>query len=329
MGKIRFATVGTSKITERFLSAGRLCEEFEMTASYSRNLERAEAFAREHGADKWYDSLEVLGSDSEIDAVYVASPNYMHHDQVCRLLKAGKHVICEKSIASNYREAEEMFRTAKENQVILLEAARNIFDPGMTVAKENLCKLGTIRRASINYCQYSSRYDSFKEGQEHNIFKRECSAGALMDIGVYCVHTLVYLLGEPDRIMGQSVMIRGDIDGAGSILAGYSDKVAEIKYSKITDSVLPTEIEGENGNMLIYGSNRPEKVKVLYRDGREELLFDENEEMDMQHEIRRFVGMIQGREDVSPHVERSLTSMKIMDEVRRQCGISFPADERA
>ena len=150
-----------------------------------------------------------------------------------------------------------------------------------------------------------------------------------MDIGVYCVHTLVYLLGEPDRIMGQSVMIRGDIDGAGSILAGYFDKVAEIKYSKITDSVLPTEIEGENGNMLIYGSNRPEKVKVLYRDGREELLFDENEEMDMQHEIRRFVGMIQGREDVSPHVERSLTSMKIMDEVRRQCGISFPADERA
>ena len=53
MGKIRFATVGTSKITERFLSAGRLCEEeFEMTASYSRNLERAEAFAREHGVGR-------------------------------------------------------------------------------------------------------------------------------------------------------------------------------------------------------------------------------------------------------------------------------------
>ena len=70
-------------------------------------------------------------------------------------------------------------------------------------------------------------------------------------------------------------------------------------------------------------------MKILYRDGREELLYDENEEMDMQHEIRRFACMIQGREEVLPHVERSLTSMKIMDEVRRQCSISFPADERA
>lgn len=328
MDTVRFATVGTSKITQRFLDAGKECEDFEIVACYSRNLDNAEKFAKEHGASRWYDSLKDLGDDPEVDAVYVASPNYMHHDHVCQLLKAGKHVICEKSIASNLKEAEEMFRIAQENHVVLLEAARNIYDPGMVKAKENLYKLGTIRRASVNYCQYSSRYDSFKEGQEHNIFKRECSAGALMDIGVYCVHTLLYLLGKPERVFGQSVMLRGDIDGEGSILAGYSDKLAEIKYSKITDSVLPSEIEGENGNMLIYGANRPEKVKIIYRDGREEVLFDSLEEKDMQHEIRRFISMIRGEEDATSHAQRSLNAMALMDEVRKQCGIVFPADEK-
>ena len=55
-------------------------------------------------------------------------------------------------------------------------------------------------------------YDSFKEGTEHNIFSRECSAGALMDIGVYSIHTLLDLLGKPDTICGFSVMLRGEIE---------------------------------------------------------------------------------------------------------------------
>ena len=88
------------------------------------------------------------------------------------MMKAGKHILCEKSVASNMNEAEEMFRTAAENNVILLEAMRSVFDPGMDALKANLNKLGVIRRATVNYCQYSSRYDSFLQGQDHNIFRR-------------------------------------------------------------------------------------------------------------------------------------------------------------
>lgn len=114
-----------------------------------------------------------------MEAVYVASPNYMHYKHVMKLLKAGKHVFCEKAIASNHAEAEEMFRTAQERNLVLLEAVRPVFDPGMQVIQNNLYKLGAIRKANISYCQYSSRYDSFKEGQEHNIFSRERSLNAM------------------------------------------------------------------------------------------------------------------------------------------------------
>ena len=330
MNTTGFATIGTSKITQKFLSAAKDCKGFKLVAVYSRDIKKAEKFAREQGAEKYYDSLDALAADKDVEAVYVASPNHMHYEHVMKLLKAGKHVLCEKAIASNYVEAEEMFRTAKEQGVILLEAMRTVFHPGMSVVRENLPKLGAIRKAAFNYCQYSSRYDSFKEGQEHNIFRRECSAGALMDIGVYSVHSMLYLLGMPETITGFSVMLRGDIDGAGNILAKYPDKIAEVSYSKITDSSIPDEIQGENGTLLFGGdSNSPENVRIIYRDGREEILWQQETKNSMKYELEHLLKIICGDEEAQPHTERSLNAMKLMDEMRRQCGIIFPADERA
>lgn len=329
MKRIGFATIGTSKITKRFLNASKECEDFKLVAVYSRDIKKAELFASEQGAEKYYDNVDALAADQDVEAVYVASPNYMHYKHVMKLLKAGKHVICEKAIASNYREAEEMIRTARKKKLVLLEAVRPVYDPGMEVVRNGMQKLGTIRRADIRYCQYSSRYDSFKEGQEHNIFSRDCSAGALMDIGVYCVHVLLYLFGMPEKINGFSVMLRGDIDGEGDFLAKYPDKIAGVSYSKITDSALPSEIQGENGMLLFWGTiNSPENVKIVYRDGREELLYQREHLNDMRYELELFQGMLRGEEEADPHMERSLNAMKLMDEMRRQCGITFPADEK-
>ena len=323
-----FATIGTSSITEKFLQAAKEYPEFRFAAVYSRDLKKAEQFAQSHGAERAYDSLDKLAADPELEVVYVASPNYMHHEQVMMLLEAGKNVLCEKSLASNHREAEEMFQLAREKNLVLLEAMRIVFDPGMEVVKKNLEKLGAIRKADFIYCQYSSRYDSFKEGKNHNIFRRECSAGALMDIGVYSVHTLLNLFGKPDRVCGFPVMLRGEIDGAGTILAAYPDKVAEVSYSKITDSRLPNEIQGESGVLQFWGNiNSPENVKIFFRDGREEVLYHREMDNPMKYELGHFLKMIHGEEDAEIHAKRSLDALELMDEVRRQCGIVFPADQ--
>ena len=149
-----------------------------------------------------------------------------------------------------------------------------------------------------------------------------------MDIGVYSVHAMLYLLGMPEKITGFSVMLRGDIDGAGNILAKYPDKIAEVSYSKITDSSLPGEIQGENGTLLFgENSNSPENVRIIYRDGREEILWQQETENSMKYELEHFLKMIRGEEDADLHMKRSLNAMKLMDEMRRQCGITFPAEE--
>ena len=150
-----------------------------------------------------------------------------------------------------------------------------------------------------------------------------------MDIGVYCVHVLLYLLGIPEKISGFSVMLRGDIDGEGAFLAKYPDKIAGVSYSKITDSVLPSEIQGENGMLLFGGTiNSPENVKIVYRDGSEEILYQREHLNDMKYELELFLKMIRSEEEADPHMERSLNAVKLMDEMRKQCGITFPADER-
>jgi predicted dehydrogenase len=80
------------------------------------------------------------------------------------LLKAKKHVLCEKPATSNTRELEELLAFAKQNGLVFLEAMRPMFSPGFAWIKENLHKIGKIHQATLKFCKYSSRYDNFKNG---------------------------------------------------------------------------------------------------------------------------------------------------------------------
>lgn len=324
--KIKFATIGTSKITEKFLQAAVHCEDFCLYAVYSRDIKKAEAFAKKHGAVTYYDDLDALAADESIDAVYIASPNHLHCTQAVRMMDAGKHVLCEKALASNATEAEQMIRTAKEKNVVLMEAMRSVHDPGVDQITGNIEKLGKIRRVTFRYCQYSSRYDNFKKGQPQNIFDRNCSAGALMDIGVYCAYPMIQLFGEPVSISASAIRLNGGIDGIGTIVATYGDMLAELIYSKITASDLPSEIQGEEGRMMIWSITDPRRLEIQYYHGENELIEIPGAENNMQYEIPRFIGAVQGKTDVSGYLRTSKQTLKLMDEARRQTGIVFPAD---
>ena len=79
--KINFAVIGTNVITDRFLEAARQAEGFCLRGVYSRNMEKAQAYAKRQGAELTFDSLEALAACPEIDAVYIASPNSLHASQ--------------------------------------------------------------------------------------------------------------------------------------------------------------------------------------------------------------------------------------------------------
>lgn len=327
--KINFGVIGTNVITERFLEAGKDAEGFCLRGVYSRSREKAVDFARKHGADLAFDSLEDMASCKEIDAVYVASPNSLHASQSIQMLKGGKHVLCEKPIASNQREFEEMKKAALEKRRILLEAMRSVYSPGFQAIRENLHKLGKIRRVSFQYCQYSRRYDNFKKGIIENAFNPALSNGALMDIGVYCVHPLVSLFGKPEKVISSSLKLSNGIDGAGTILAEYPDFQGELLYSKITDSRVPSQIQGEEGSLVIREIPDPQEVVLYYRDGRTETLEIPRTENNMVYEIREFLRLIREKRYSHEYLENSRMEIELMDEVRRQQKIFFPADRKS
>lgn len=324
---VRFATIGTSKITTWLLEAASFCEEFHLEAIYSRSLEKGTAFASNYHISKVYTSLEELAKDPDIDAVYIASPNSCHAEQAIFLLNSGKHVLCEKTMGANQFQVQKMFQAAEKNHVILMEAMRPVHDPGYEIIRNSLSKLGKIRRAHFQYSQYSSRYDSYLLGEHHNIFDVNFAAGALTDIGVYCVHPMIGLFGTPNKIHSSSVLLRDGIDGIGTILAEYDDMIAELLYSKITGSDIPSEIQGEKGTMKISSISVPHDISITYNDGTKEILeVSSLPTINMIYELKDFIDAVKGRKNIDYFKHISMEAIKVMDEARKQSNIVFPTD---
>jgi predicted dehydrogenase len=243
------------------------------------------------------------------------------------MLNGKKHVLCEKTIASNRKELELMLKAANDNDVVLLEAMRSVFDPGFKVIADHLSKLGTVRRVTFQYCQYSSRYDNFKKGIIENAFNPTFSNGALMDIGVYCIHPLVKLFGMPQKIWGDAVMLSNGVDGAGTIMVKYEGMQGELIYSKIAHSRLPSQIQGENGCMIIKEIPDPKEITIIYNDGKQENIPIHKQDNNMYYEVEELIQLIQTKSSAQEHNQYSLMQLSIMDEARKQMGIVFEADK--
>ncbi|WP_124065504.1 Gfo/Idh/MocA family oxidoreductase [Clostridium sp. E02] len=324
---IRFATIGTNFIVRKFLEAAAKSSELLYIASYSRDEEKAKAFAAEYSACRYCTDLMGLANSKDVDAVYIASPNSLHFEQSILMLSHGKHVLCEKTITSNQLELDKLIETADKNHVVLLEAMRSVFDPGFAVIQDNLHRLGLIRRVSFQFCKYSSRYDNFKKGVIENSFNPLFSNGALMDIGVYCIHPLVKLFGLPNKIISDAIFLHNGVDGAGTILARYEQMQAELIYSKISDSHIPSQIQGEDGTLVIEEIPNPCKITFYGKNGETEVLMSREPESNMIYEIKEWIGQIKGERDWHESMRSSRMELQMMDEVRRQLSIKFPADE--
>jgi predicted dehydrogenase len=325
---IRFAVIGTNRITEEFIQAAREAEDFTLTAVYSRTADKAAEFAEKWDISHQFTDLEAMAQSDQVDAVYIASPNSYHAEQAILCMNYGKHVLCEKPIASNTRELQSMIDAALKNNVLLMEALKSTLMPNFQAVQENLSKIGKIRRYVASYGQYSSRYDAYKQGTVLNAFNPIFSNGSLMDLGIYCIYPMVVLFGKPDGIQGSGVMLESGVDGEGSILLAYKGMEAVIMHSKIANSYLPTEIQGENGTIIIDKINQPEKVEIRYKDGTVEDITRPQLSRTMLYEVKEFIDLLKNGmlESATNSMANSLAAAEIMEEVRKQIGLVYPAD---
>lgn len=139
-----------------------------------------------------YDNFDAIKNNPDIDAVYVITPNALHRDQVIRVAKAGKHAICEKPMAINAKDGEEMVKACKDANVKLLVGYRMHFEPN-TLEVIRMRKAGEF--GEIKFFQGQS---GFKIGDptQWRLNKELAGGGAMMDIGIYSINGARYMVGE-------------------------------------------------------------------------------------------------------------------------------------
>lgn len=349
MDMVRFAVIGTSMISENFIEIVDACPRAQYVGSMGLTLEESERVTKERGGVRAFESVEDIASCEGVDAVYIASPNAIHYGQALPLVKAGKHVMVEKPISSDADKVRNLIKAAHQNGVVAMEAMRPVHDPGIAKVRELLPRIGKLRRATLRYGKYSSRYDELLAGSHTNIFDARLATGALMDLGIYCVEAMVTLFGAPEHVNCSAVLISegreeltgGNIDGTGNILAHYGDAVVNLAYSKVTQDLLPCQIEGELGTIVFEGVDGPTSGRIHLRgkavrnaakatvrslgDTEEEIEFEPCEN-NMAFELEDFVACVMGERDPEEFERISIASLEVMDEARRQCNLVFPMD---
>ncbi|QIQ21915.1 Gfo/Idh/MocA family protein [Zophobihabitans entericus] len=328
---IRLAIIGTNWITDKFVDAAHQTGKIKLVAVYSRKIEQAKEFGKKYHVEHYFDSLEDMANSDLIDAVYIASPNSFHYPQAKFFLEHKKHVVCEKPITSNIEQTRSLIKIAKENQKIIFEAFKTPYLPNFEVVKQFLPKLGKLRKVLLTYCQYSSRYQRYLDGENPNTFNPEFSNGSIMDIGLYPAGAAIALWGKPKTVYANATLLDSGVDAHGTVVMNYGDFDVTIFHSKVSDSNIPSEIQGEDGSILIEHESVMEKVTFIPRKGLgvTENLTLEQKENTMYYEAEVFAKLVQDNQLDHKGLVYSEQLSELLTEVRRQTGVVFPADKQS
>ena len=326
---IRLGTVGTSAITDHFLSGVALTGRFEHTAVYSRNRETGEAFAKKHGVASVFTDMAEM-AQSGIDAVYIASPNVFHAAQSKIFLERGVHVLCEKPITTSYADYCELKRLADSKNLIYMEAIIPRHTKGYRAVKNAVWELGRISMARIDFCQLTSRLSAYMSGEHVNIFDMSLHAGTLMDLGIYCVYGAVDLLGEPEAITATASYLPEGADCSGGALFEYGDFPAVLSYSKMGQAGYGSEITGVNGTLKIQMISQYTGVTLVKNGVEKEIVGTLSKAELMSGEATTFADYITDssyREDYCEASRLCAAVHRCMDKIRQSAGINYPAFE--
>lgn len=330
--KIRLGVVGTGFVVPKFIDGAIRSDYFLLEAIVSRNAATGRKFKKDNGYSesvKVFETVEEMLIGSSVDVVYIATPNAIHISQTLSCLKQKKAVIIEKPIASNAKEARQMVKKAKENNVLLMEGMKVLFCPNFQVLAENLPRVGKIHQCFVSYAKQSDRYESYLQGENPNTFNSSLSNGSVMDLGTYCVYPFVSLFGKPQSITAFGSLLESGVDSGGVAILQYPDFPVTIQHSKVTNTYNKTEILGEKGTLTIKFISFVSDVEFIHLDGTVEKLGVIQDKNPLLY-ISKHYGKLytNGIKESSVNTyQLSIEVMEVLDEIRKQTGVRFPADK--
>jgi predicted dehydrogenase len=323
--KISIGVIGTNFVTDMFMKGISLVAGFDVTAVCATSEESIARFTSKYPVSQTFHDYRKMADADSVDAVYLAVPNHLHHEMTLYFLNKRVSVLCEKPLAVNPLQVKEMIEASKQNHTLLQDGIVPLYAENYLKLRENLRNVGRLRRAVLAFGRYSSRYDAYLQGKNPPTFRLEYCNGSLLDMGVYCVAVAVSLFGKPVRVLANSSKLLNGVDCMGTAILVYEDFEAVILHSKVADSSIVSEIQGEQGNLYIDSISRMEKVFLQIRN-KDRIQVGLTLEDGFQAELLDFRdNLLQGRvESRSVSHQLSYEIVEVLYEIRKQSGVSYP-----
>jgi predicted dehydrogenase len=340
---IGWGILAAGKIAHSFARDLALVPGATLAAVGSRRAESARAFADQHvgpsGPPAAHGSYEELVADPGVDVVYVASPHALHLEHARLAFEAGKHVLCEKPLTLTGAEAEAMAALAREHDRFLMEAMWTACHPVVRRLRADLAvgRFGTPRQL---HAELGFRVDA---GPCDRLLDPTLGAGALLDMGVYPLTFAHLMLGEAEELHGTAVLSEGGIDLDVAITGRYpGGALATLSASMTSWSSRSASIATDRGRIDVASFHHPtHAVFTPFADrgsgdrvGPGERVVVEGDEPVLgggygneAAEVVRCLRAGLRESPLVPHAQ-TLALMRQMDEVRRQVGVRYAADER-
>lgn len=318
MSIFRWAYVGSGNIaksTARSITKG----EHRITAVYSRNYEKAKAFAERQGAAV-FRSFDDLLEKGEFDGVYIATPHTSHLEYSIRAMEAKKPVLCEKPVGTSTAEVDLMLKAAEDNGVYFCEAMWTWFSDVALEVKKWIAegRLGKIKGVHIDYA-----FPGLMMSKSSRVLTPETAGGALLDVGIYPITYCYNLFGFPEKI-GCRGTIKNGIDVEETVTLGYGgfDCVLEMSLAKLKEGCKIIGTKGEISIPMFHMA----RLATLKADGKKQSFKGKT---DYLTEFTRAAEEIRAGKTESAYIPHRATSdcMRIMDECRKQMNLVYPFEE--
>ncbi|WEK33480.1 MAG: Gfo/Idh/MocA family oxidoreductase [Candidatus Pseudobacter hemicellulosilyticus] len=292
------------------------------------DIKKAEDFAEKENVPLYFDNIAAFLRDSAVDAVYIATPHPMHHQQAIACLEHRIPVLCEKPLAINSRQVQEMINASIQHNTFLLDGMWIRFLPSINKLLELIESdtIGKIRTLKADM-SYKAPYDP-----ESRYFNPALGGGSLLDLGIYPVFLSHLLLGKPAGIQAYAKLSDKKIDETCAMLFHYQDGAhALLESSLITQTELIATVYGETGKLTIlsHWNEKPPGIVHETYEGEKTAHPLDWKGRGLHYEMEELYNCVrQGRLYSEKLCHRfSLDLMETLDTIRQQTGIRYPADE--
>jgi len=318
--KIRWGILGTGMIAKKFAKDLKATDLGELHATGSRNQDTANLFSSEFGG-KAFNSYESLINDSEIDAIYNPLPNGLHAEWSIKAMNAGKHVLCEKPMARNISEVEEMFKVSEQTGKVLIEGFMYRAHPAIQKLIETV-RNGTLGKVKLIRSNFSFTREVMDSDAR---YKAEHAGGGLMDVGCYCVNLARAIMGkEPSETSCIAhIHDKGVDDYAAGLLNFNGETLMTFTCGMTVMNNWTTYISGDKGEIEIDAPWFCDGTFKLTKGEQSEVIEARTDKPMYALEAEAFSKAVAGDE---PWITKAdtLGNMRVLDQLRQQSGVIVP-----